>query len=64
VARVDDNVETVRTRLDTYEKQTRPLADFYKSKGLLRTVDGNGDPEAIYLVLERIINSEAPVSSN
>jgi adenylate kinase len=48
VHRADDNVETVKARLATYEKQTQPLIDFYKAAGLLRTVDGSGKPEAIY----------------
>jgi adenylate kinase len=61
IARADDNEETVKTRLQTFEKQTRPLIDFYQSKGLLRTVDGRGDAEGIYRSIERIINNEAPV---
>ena len=60
IARADDNSETVKTRLATFEKQTRPLIDFYQSKGLLRTVDGKGNAEGIYRDIERVINSEAP----
>jgi adenylate kinase len=48
VHRADDNVETVKARLATYEKQTQPLIDYYKAAGLLRTVDGTREPEAIY----------------
>ena len=48
VQRADDNVETVKARLATYEAQTRPLIDYYKSAGLLRTVDGIREPEEIY----------------
>ena len=48
VQRADDNVETVKARLETYEAQTRPLIDYYKAAGLLRTVDGTRDPETIY----------------
>jgi len=48
VQRADDNVETVKARLATYEAQTRPLIDYYKSAGLLRTVDGTREPEEIY----------------
>ncbi len=48
VHRADDNVETVKARLATYEKQTQPLMDYYKAAGLLRTVDGTGAPETIY----------------
>lgn len=48
VHRADDNVETVKARLATYEKKTEPLIEYYRTAGLLRTVDGTRDPEAIY----------------
>jgi len=48
VQRADDNVETVKARLATFEAQTRPLIDYYKSTGLLRTIDGAREPEAIH----------------
>ena len=48
VHRNDDNVETVKARLATYEQQTRPMIDYYKSAGVLRTVDGTREPEKIY----------------
>lgn len=48
VHRADDNVETVKARLATYEKKTQPLIDYYRSAGLLRAVDGTREPEAIY----------------
>jgi len=48
VHRADDNVETVKTRLATYEKKTQPLIEYYKTAGLLRTVDGTREPEEIY----------------
>jgi len=33
--RADDNPETIRSRLDTFEKATRPVVDYYKQKGTL-----------------------------
>lgn len=48
VHRADDNAETVKARLATYEKQTRPLIEYYKSKNLLRTVDGARERQEIY----------------
>lgn len=58
VQRADDNSETVRARLATYEEQTQPLLEFYESAGLLRTVDGTRAPEVIYQDLERILSYE------
>lgn len=35
VQRKDDNEETVKTRLEAYYKQTAPIVDYYKEKGVL-----------------------------
>ena len=40
VQRKDDTAETVRERLDVYERETQPLIDFYKKIDLLSVVDG------------------------
>ena len=55
IQRADDNSETVRARLTTYEEQTRPLVEYYKAAGLLHTVDGTREPEAIYEDIVRIL---------
>lgn len=39
--REDDKEETVRNRLKVYHEQTQPLIDYYKQRGLLRSVDGD-----------------------
>ena len=41
IRRADDN-ETVRDRLAVYDDQTAPLVDYYRARGVLRTVNGNG----------------------
>ena len=58
VHRGDDNVETVKARLATYEKKTQPLIDYYKSAGLLRTVDGAREPAAIYEDVLPLVNAD------
>ena len=60
--RADDNAETVTARLATYEEQTRPLLDYYRSGSLLQAVDGTRDPEAIYADIEKIVSSEVESS--
>lgn len=37
IKRKDDNVETIKNRLETYFKQTSPLVEFYNKKGILQT---------------------------
>jgi adenylate kinase len=38
--RQDDTEEALQHRLQVYEEQTAPVADFYAGKGILRTLDG------------------------
>jgi adenylate kinase len=38
--RPDDNPETLKRRLHAYRAQTAPLIDYYRSKAMLKTVDG------------------------
>ncbi len=52
VQRKDDNVETAEARFQTYFKETAPLIDYYSSKGVLKTLDANGN---IYEVWERLL---------
>jgi adenylate kinase len=56
--RADDNSETIKARLVTYEQETRPLLDYYERTGRLRRVDGTRDVEAIYAEIEKIVNGE------
>ncbi len=42
VTRPDDREEVVRTRIETYERQTAPLVQYYKERGLLREVYASG----------------------
>ncbi|MBL71327.1 MAG: adenylate kinase [Rhodobiaceae bacterium] len=38
--RDDDTEEALQHRLSVYEEQTAPVAEFYASKGILKTLDG------------------------
>src|SRR5918998_4476728 len=54
--RADDNAETIKARLATYERDTQPLLDYYERTGRLRRVDGTREPESIYADIERVVN--------
>ena len=41
ICRPDDREDVVKERLKTYERQTLPLVDYYKSRGRLVVVDGD-----------------------
>lgn len=45
--REDDKSETVRRRIEVYNEQTAPLIDYYRQKGVLKTIDGTQPIEAV-----------------
>jgi adenylate kinase len=45
--RADDNEESLKVRLMAYYKQTSPLIGYYYAKGLLKSVDGLGEIDAV-----------------
>ncbi len=46
--RKDDTREVIENRIEVYNKQTQPLIDFYKEKGLFRSVNGTGTIDEIF----------------
>jgi adenylate kinase len=48
IQRADDNEETIRNRLQVYERQTAPLIAYYTKRGLLKTIAATGEVDAIY----------------
>jgi adenylate kinase len=56
--RADDNAETIKARLATYERDTRPLLDYYEQTGRLRRIDGTRDTESIYADIEKAVTSD------
>jgi len=45
--RPDDNEATVAERLRVYAEKTQPLIAFYRSRGLLRVIDAQGELDAV-----------------
>ena len=48
VHRADDNEATITSRLEVFSAQTKPLIDYYKAQGKLRSVKGTGDINGIF----------------
>ena len=55
IQRDDDKPETVQNRLSVYHDQTQPLIDFYKEKGVLRTVDGTKEMQEVFDAISAIL---------
>ena len=56
VQRDDDTEAAIRRRLDLYEQQTAPLIAWFEERGLLATVDGLGELDAVAARLVRTID--------
>jgi adenylate kinase len=51
-ARTDDNVETLKKRIAVYRRQSAPVADYYRRKGLLSTVDGTRSKDEVTAAIQ------------
>lgn len=57
--RVDDNEETVRTRMAEYRAKTAPILPLYEARGLVTRVDGMADIEDVAAGIAGIIEAKA-----
>ena len=46
--RSDDNLDTIKKRLEVYHRQTSPLRDYYMGKGKYHAINGNGTVDGIF----------------
>ncbi|MDD3716610.1 MAG: adenylate kinase [Candidatus Marinimicrobia bacterium] len=53
--RDDDKKETILNRLKVYRKNTEPLIRYFEEKGLLKRVNGFGDPDSIAAGIAEIL---------
>ena len=56
--RSDDNEETIKARLDVYDKQTKPVLDFYKKEGVAVNIKGVGSIDAIFADIADAVDSK------
>ena len=54
--RSDDNLETIKSRLEVYHTQTAPLADYYIGEGKHVAIQGMGTIEEIFGRIKEAIN--------
>lgn len=48
IRRSDDNETTLRSRLESYHKQTAPLVQYYSARGLHTAVDASQPPDLVF----------------
>ena len=53
--RDDDKAETVKARLEAYNRQTAPLLPYYQARGVLHPVDGMAAIETVAGQIEKVL---------
>ena len=59
IIRDDDRDEVIRERLETYERQTKPVAEYYERLGRLVTIDGDQPVDAVTASVLKEIDGRA-----
>ncbi len=57
IQRSDDQKDTVEARLSVFEKQTAPLVEYYRQRGILSELDGSGQIEAVHQRLMLLLSA-------
>ncbi len=56
--RADESEEAVQVRLDTYNKQTKPLIDYYTMKGTIININGDQPMEDVFKDIEKVLEGK------
>jgi adenylate kinase len=56
VHRPDDRPEAVQKRFEVYGQQTAPILPYYRRKGILETINGMGEMDAVAREIEALIS--------
>lgn len=55
IQRKDDSEETVRKRIEVYEKETKGLVDYYQRQGNLKILSGDSNSEEVFKEIAQIL---------
>lgn len=53
--RSDDTADKLQVRLNEYHQQTAPVLEYYQSKGLVKTVDGDQPMESVTAAIKKAV---------
>lgn len=56
--RSDDNLETIKKRLEVYEQKTAPVSDYYRNLGKYVTVNGMGEIDEIFGRISEVLDAK------
>lgn len=57
VTRVDDGIEIVRERLKVYQRQTKPLVDYYGARRSFTSIDGDRPPDVVTAAVDAALDA-------
>jgi adenylate kinase len=57
--RADDNDRTIKERFRQYHRLTEPLVDYYRSRGVLHRIDGEGTPDEVFERIRTAVDAVA-----
>ena len=63
IQRADDNEASMKVRLDAFHKQTQPVIDYYRQRGLLRDVNADQPFQNVYQQIQQAIGSGSATGS-
>lgn len=55
IRREDDQPEAIRRRFQVFREQTEPLVEYYRERGLLRTINADAPPDEVYAQLLSVL---------
>ena len=54
--RVDDNIDTLRKRLETYKNESLPVIEYFREKGIIEEINSNRSKEEVYADIAKILD--------
>jgi adenylate kinase len=54
--RADDTPEVIKNRFEVYRRQTEPLSNYYRSKGILVAIDSAPSMDEVFAEIERVLD--------
>jgi adenylate kinase len=57
--RADDTPDVIRNRFEVYRRQTEPLSEHYRNKGILVAVDSTPSVDEVFTAIERVLDGVA-----
>ncbi len=57
ITRVDDGIDIVRERLKVYQRQTKPLVEYYAARRSFTSIDGNRPPDVVTSAVDAALDA-------